>query len=268
MRAVILRGNGKGYLAEVLETNPHKGTWKKGERAWFEYHCYEGEDSADAPAWHHTHQRVTIISEGEADETAEGLTFRQRAAQGVPKTYRVRFDDGLEWDAFEDELTTTPKDFYRPSYEPVRGNPQVRENPGFPVVPEAEMEHFTGDFIRTTWREINAEAKREGWDHRGTHERLYGYVDGEARRTREHAKFAPAWVVAGTVLYKIFYNQPFNDCNKRTGYNLASQIMNWSGYQRQITMEEALRYLNSMKKRYDEITAEEVVSWVKKTFGA
>ncbi|KKN82324.1 hypothetical protein LCGC14_0311370 [marine sediment metagenome] len=71
---------------------------------WFEYHCYEGEDSADAELWHHTHQRVIVIG---------------TVADVDQPMYRVRFKDGLEYDVFDDELLQSPSEFERPSYEEV-----------------------------------------------------------------------------------------------------------------------------------------------------
>ena len=70
-------------------------------RRWFEYHCYEGEDSCDAELWHHTHQRVEVLS---------------RFVDIECLTYRVRFADGFEYDVFADELVNSPDKFYRPNY--------------------------------------------------------------------------------------------------------------------------------------------------------
>ena len=41
-------------------------------------------------------------------------TFEERVNEGMVLVYRVRFDDGLEWDVFEDELLTDPGHFDRP----------------------------------------------------------------------------------------------------------------------------------------------------------
>ncbi len=74
-------------------------------RRWFEYHCYEGEDSSDAELWHHTHQQVTVLNKiTDIDEREGG------------KMYRVRFADGLQYDVCDDELVATAKNFYRPDY--------------------------------------------------------------------------------------------------------------------------------------------------------
>ena len=40
-------------------------------------------------------------------------TFGERMDEGMVLVYRVRFDDGLEWDVFEDELLTDPSQFER-----------------------------------------------------------------------------------------------------------------------------------------------------------
>lgn len=61
----------------------------------FTYRCWESEDSCDAELWHHTRQRVRVlhkISSSQVDEADVG------------KMYRVRFQDGFEYDVFEGEL--------------------------------------------------------------------------------------------------------------------------------------------------------------------
>ncbi len=77
-------------------------------RRFFEYHCYEGEDSSDAKLWHHTHQQVTILRKlkniEEVDEVDAG------------RMYQVRFADGLEYNVCDDELVSSPKDYARPDY--------------------------------------------------------------------------------------------------------------------------------------------------------
>ena len=86
--------------------------WQPGDVAHFEYHCLESLESQDAPAWLHSHQRITVLREDESD--AYGDTLDERADNGQPKVYTVRFGDGLEWSAFEDELLTDPKGYERP----------------------------------------------------------------------------------------------------------------------------------------------------------
>lgn len=74
-------------------------------RRWFEYHCYEGEDSSDAELWHHTHQQVAVLNKlTDCDEEDRG------------RMYRVKFNDGFEYDIFNDELMHNPSEFYRPNY--------------------------------------------------------------------------------------------------------------------------------------------------------
>ena len=93
--------------------------WAPGETAWFEYHCWESPESNDAPAWYRSHQRVTVLSLQEND--GAGMTRAERDDAATPFTYTVRFPDGLEWCAIEDELSDTQEDWYRP--DPPRGEP-------------------------------------------------------------------------------------------------------------------------------------------------
>lgn len=82
-----------------MDKRPAKG------RRYFEYHCYEGEDSSDAELWHHTHQQVLVLNKLTNIDEYE-----------VGRMYRVRFSDGLEYDVCDDELVKSPKDYYRPDY--------------------------------------------------------------------------------------------------------------------------------------------------------
>lgn len=89
--------------------------WQPGDRAHFEYHCYEGHDSHDAQAWYRSHQPVTVVSENEDDGQRKMFSnHEERAEAGMPVSYHVRWGDGYEHTAFEDELLTHPKHFYRP----------------------------------------------------------------------------------------------------------------------------------------------------------
>jgi len=72
---------------------------------YFEYHCYEGEDSSDAELWHRTHQQVRVLSKVQCGD-----------GDLVSAVYCVRFNDGFEGYAFGDELVTSPARFYRPDY--------------------------------------------------------------------------------------------------------------------------------------------------------
>ena len=81
-------------------------------RRWFEYHCYEGEDSSDAELWRHTHQRVVVLR-----KITEGVEERE-----VGKMYRVKFVDGFQYDVCDDELLKAPANFERPDYIAVSKN--------------------------------------------------------------------------------------------------------------------------------------------------
>ena len=72
-------------------------------RRWFEYRCYEGEDSGDAALWHHTHQQVEVLQPLAIDE-------------GEPAMFSVRFPDGLQYDVFDDELLANKSEYERPDY--------------------------------------------------------------------------------------------------------------------------------------------------------
>ena len=90
---------------------------KTSSRPWFEYHCYEGHDSADAALWYRSHQQVTILSLNESCDAWQAgvLTRTERDEAACSMIYRVRFDDGHEADVFEDELLDSITEFCRPN---------------------------------------------------------------------------------------------------------------------------------------------------------
>lgn len=85
---------------------------KIGKVFWFEYHCFESPKSGDAEVWYHSHQKVLVLS---IAEYGIGDNKEERLMDGCPRVYKVQFEDGLEWDVFEDELLDSPNDFCRPN---------------------------------------------------------------------------------------------------------------------------------------------------------
>jgi hypothetical protein len=83
-----------------------------GQRFWFEYHCWEDHQSSDAKLWYHSHQECTVVDDAESDGD-KTQTFDERCIEGCQLLYRVRFDDGLVWSVFEDELLDSPEHFER-----------------------------------------------------------------------------------------------------------------------------------------------------------
>lgn len=77
---------------------------------FFEYHCFESESSCDAKIWHHTHQRCTVNSCVNSENSLP--RFLDRAEDGCPLVYSVTFEDGFNCHAFEDELFDSPDDFF------------------------------------------------------------------------------------------------------------------------------------------------------------
>lgn len=94
--------------------------WLAGERAWFEYHCLESPRSSDAEAWYRSHRPVTVVAEeagsGQRDPAGGCYlpSYADRCEAAMPLTYRVRWDDGFEHSAWEDELLVSPTFFERP----------------------------------------------------------------------------------------------------------------------------------------------------------
>ena len=68
-----------------MPTAPDR-TYAPGDGAWFEYHCWESFDSADADLWVRSHQQVTVLTV-EVNDAEPGSTFEQRAEAATPWTY-------------------------------------------------------------------------------------------------------------------------------------------------------------------------------------
>lgn len=88
-----------------------------GSRLFFEYHCNESHQSPDAVVWYRSHQTVTVL-ECVNTEYAD-LPFTERCDSGHCLVYKIHFDDGFEWCAFEDELLNSEKEYCRP--DPPKG---------------------------------------------------------------------------------------------------------------------------------------------------
>lgn len=58
-------------------------------RKWFKYNCFESDKSIDAEIWYHTNQLVDVLHPLKDTD--------------IPMS-RIRFSDGFECDAFNDEL--------------------------------------------------------------------------------------------------------------------------------------------------------------------
>lgn len=93
-----------------------KNLWRPGESAQFEYHCWQSKDSQDYEAWKHSQQPVVVQK---MIERGFGRSLMERAQNGQPRAYQVRFKDGLKYDVFEDELWTDSKYFIKQFTSPV-----------------------------------------------------------------------------------------------------------------------------------------------------
>lgn len=88
-----------------------------GTECWFEYHCWESLKSADAALWLRSQQMVTVVechNPGEA-EGPECDTYGKRVETADMLEYTIRFVDGFEGRAIEDELLATRDEFCRPA---------------------------------------------------------------------------------------------------------------------------------------------------------
>jgi hypothetical protein len=99
--------------AEAHPTPPGvRESWAPGDVAFFEYRCWEDDGSGDAYLWYRSHQMVTVT--GRAEDENYGHTYAERMDAGMPNYYEIRFRDGQEGCAEEDELLRGPSYYERP----------------------------------------------------------------------------------------------------------------------------------------------------------
>lgn len=75
-----------------------------GQTYWFEYHCWESEESSDALLWHHTHQQALVVRE---------LSWEQADCHMC----EVVFPDGFQATVFRDELLDSRDQITRPAWK-------------------------------------------------------------------------------------------------------------------------------------------------------
>lgn len=81
---------------------------KAGKNYWFEYRCWESPNSQDAELWYHSHQVVKVLK---MEDPGIGKDETERAKEGCPAAFKVKFSDGMTYTAMEDELLDSQSDF-------------------------------------------------------------------------------------------------------------------------------------------------------------
>lgn len=99
---------------------------KVGKECWFEHHCEESHSSCDAHLWYRSQQKVKVLK---ISQSGGGNTIEKRVEAGDPRVYRIKFADGFEFDAFEDEVLNSPSEF-------------VNQPPPLPPVGFNELNHL------------------------------------------------------------------------------------------------------------------------------
>jgi uncharacterized protein YgiM (DUF1202 family) len=145
---------------DAYDPNSTKDQWQPGETAHFEYHCLQSPESSDAEAWYRSHQPVTVLHEEDTDGRDFGGTLLERSEEGLPKSYKVRFPDGHEHSAFEDELLTDPKFFI------AENGPGERPSDAAQSAQEPRRE---------------ARSSQDGWQVASTPSTMYHYAPVHAR---------------------------------------------------------------------------------------
>lgn len=99
-------------MARILKN----GILSVGSVWWFEYHCEESPNSADAKLWYRSHKQVKVLGVGGCEPASLEMSLAERIEAAMPVTYVVRFfEDGFVGEVFEDELVSGPEAFQRPA---------------------------------------------------------------------------------------------------------------------------------------------------------
>lgn len=124
------------FESERLPSGPLQ-TFKDGEVLWFEYHCDESDSSKDAHLRDRSHQKVTVVKMVKDSDgwVLKVPTMRERAEDGCPIAYEVKFSDGLVGTVMEDELFYDRSSWNRPDPPNNRNQSGEWEWNGFKMVP-------------------------------------------------------------------------------------------------------------------------------------
>ena len=123
---------------------------KVGQTYWFEYHCLEADHSADAELWYHSHQQVKVLR---TEARGGGKDENERAYNGHPAAFKIRFADGFEHTGMEDELLDSREEFNRPdpplppAQRPDKGKKRIGESDPDAVDPQQYVSQLPGKYL-------------------------------------------------------------------------------------------------------------------------
>lgn len=100
-------GTGDGATAMPSADSPRRNQWNTGEEATFTYSlAFDASSDICTRLHHRSGQPVIVLAEQDPDDSRKQFpTLAERADEGALVSYHIRFPDGHEDDAFEDELT-------------------------------------------------------------------------------------------------------------------------------------------------------------------
>jgi hypothetical protein len=133
-RCVVLKNDNLQESIRRILREEDRYDDKVGRIFWFEYHCYESPESCDSEIWYRSHQKVKVIGVSEWSFN----NYEDRMNDGQPRVYLVEWEDGFQYDVFEDELFESPDEFYRP-YPPKR---KIQESIKRILREEAELSYY------------------------------------------------------------------------------------------------------------------------------
>jgi len=83
-----------------------------GTELFFEYHCFESVKSEHYHLWLRSHQKVVVVECSNIEDYGD-CSLEERQQGGMPLVYKMRFEDGFEDFAFEDELLESEDHYCR-----------------------------------------------------------------------------------------------------------------------------------------------------------
>ena len=125
------------------------------------------------------------------------------------------------------------------------------------TIPEAQLHRLTPHSIMAIW---SGPAQTGG--HRSDEIQYPQVLDGVVQYARTEGPRRPAHEVAATLLYRLCHEQPFGDCNKRTGLIIATGLMESAGFELTRPDSQVWVYLNKFATNFP--TLDEFIAW----FGA
>jgi prophage maintenance system killer protein len=119
---------------------------------------------------------------------------------------------------------------------------------------------FTPALVQLAWEGV----VKYGGGHRSLDLKYPQVVERVCRFVQTEGSGREPWQVASKVLYAFAYEQPYGDCNRRTGWVLAYRLMEAAGYRLARSEDQVVEYLSLFATNFP--SEEAFTQWLRESF--